>query len=92
MVQISYSVTVYTDQRIDVETLFCGVPRFTNIFVRLGADEPWFVAIMYLRCIRDAYYLSPDVWDRFSDILLFGVRLRLIVFISYTGRGFKTHR
>jgi hypothetical protein len=49
MVQISYSVTVYTDQRIDVETLICGVPRFTNIFVCLGPTNPG----SWLLCIYD---------------------------------------
>jgi hypothetical protein len=47
MVQI-IMLAVYTDQRIDVETLFCEVPRFTYILVALWLTNLW------LLCICDA--------------------------------------
>ena len=49
MIQIIVLV-VYTDQRIDVETLFYGIPRFTYLFVSLGLTNP----DLWLLCICDA--------------------------------------
>jgi hypothetical protein len=50
MVQISYSVTIHTDQRIDVETLFRELSMLIHMPESLGLTNPK----LWLLCICDA--------------------------------------